>query len=153
LTVLHFVLQRRSAGSGKLCSRSSKFFPTKRVSGGGRGIRTPGTLSGTAVFKTARFDRSRIPPWQTSGGFSPVYNSHPAFEAALFAQWLNKWRSRTSIAPSPTSCILRREADRYPAHNKRYRRIGRFGCGGERSSASHSSAAQRGNGCAGLWVG
>jgi acyl carrier protein len=30
--------------------------------GGGRGIRTPGTVSRTAVFKTARFDRSRIPP-------------------------------------------------------------------------------------------
>src|SRR5712691_2465365 len=50
-----------------------------RLRGGGRGIRTPGTLSGTAVFKTARFDRSRIPPRQTSGDFSPVYNSHPAF--------------------------------------------------------------------------
>src|SRR5882762_1716488 len=30
--------------------------------GGGRGIRTPGTLSGTAVFKTACFNRSHIPP-------------------------------------------------------------------------------------------
>src|SRR5581483_4153021 len=30
--------------------------------GGGRGIRTPGTVSRTAVFKTARFNRSRIPP-------------------------------------------------------------------------------------------
>ncbi len=33
-----------------------------RKSGGGRGIRTPGTLPGTAVFKTARFNHSRIPP-------------------------------------------------------------------------------------------
>jgi hypothetical protein len=33
-----------------------------RLAGGGRGIRTPGTLSGTAVFKTARFNHSRIPP-------------------------------------------------------------------------------------------
>ena len=30
--------------------------------GGGRGIRTPGTLSGTAVFKTACFNHSHIPP-------------------------------------------------------------------------------------------
>jgi hypothetical protein len=30
--------------------------------GGGRGIRTPGTVSGTVVFKTTRFNRSRIPP-------------------------------------------------------------------------------------------
>ena len=32
------------------------------VCGGGRGIRTPGTLSGPTVFKTAAFDRSAIPP-------------------------------------------------------------------------------------------
>ena len=30
--------------------------------GGGRGIRTPGTVSGTTVFKTAAIDRSAIPP-------------------------------------------------------------------------------------------
>ena len=38
-----------------------------RLRGGGRGIRTPGTVSRTAVFKTARFNHSRIPPlkaWQ-----------------------------------------------------------------------------------------
>jgi hypothetical protein len=32
------------------------------VNGGGRGIRTPVTLSGKAVFKTACFNRSHIPP-------------------------------------------------------------------------------------------
>src|SRR5689334_2699390 len=31
-------------------------------SGGEGGIRTPGSLSATAVFKTARFDRSRTSP-------------------------------------------------------------------------------------------
>src|SRR5579871_1550150 len=31
-------------------------------SGGGRGIRTPGTVSGTVVFKTTAIDRSAIPP-------------------------------------------------------------------------------------------
>ena len=30
--------------------------------GGGRGIRTPGTLAGTTVFKTAGINRSPIPP-------------------------------------------------------------------------------------------
>ena len=30
--------------------------------GGGRGIRTPGPLAGSAVFKTAPFNRSGIPP-------------------------------------------------------------------------------------------
>ena len=32
------------------------------LNGGGRGIRTPGTVSRTVVFKTTRFNRSRIPP-------------------------------------------------------------------------------------------
>ena len=31
-------------------------------SGGGRGIRTPETLAGLAVFKTAAFNHSAIPP-------------------------------------------------------------------------------------------
>src|ERR1017187_4671294 len=35
--------------------------------GGGRGIRTPGPLSGTAVFKTACFNHSHIPPGLVSG--------------------------------------------------------------------------------------
>src|ERR1017187_4228410 len=38
-----------------------------RMRGGGRGIRTPGTLSGTAVFKTACFNHSHIPPGLVSG--------------------------------------------------------------------------------------
>ena len=56
---------RRFAGVSEAgaCSRNPEHSEGPRVlSGGGRGIRTPGTLSGTAVFKTARFDRSRIPP-------------------------------------------------------------------------------------------
>ena len=32
------------------------------VDGGGRGIRTPGTLPGTTVFKTAALNHSAIPP-------------------------------------------------------------------------------------------
>jgi hypothetical protein len=32
------------------------------VLGGGRGIRTPGTVSGPTVFKTAAIDHSAIPP-------------------------------------------------------------------------------------------
>ena len=32
-------------------------------SGGGGGIRTPGTLSGPTVFKTAGFNRSPTPPF------------------------------------------------------------------------------------------
>ena len=35
--------------------------------GGGRGIRTPGTLPGTVVFKTTAIDHSAIPPRRDSG--------------------------------------------------------------------------------------
>jgi putative two-component system response regulator len=37
----------------------------ERRAGGGRGIRTPGTLSGSTVFKTAALNRSAIPPHRT----------------------------------------------------------------------------------------
>src|SRR6185436_3969314 len=37
--------------------------------GGGRGIRTPGTLPGTVVFKTTAIDHSAIPP-----AFASVYH-------------------------------------------------------------------------------
>jgi hypothetical protein len=49
---------------GLSCTISKALGPrvTVRVAGGGRGIRTPGTVSGTVVFKTTRFNRSRIPP-------------------------------------------------------------------------------------------
>jgi hypothetical protein len=39
-----------------------RFGRVWKVIGGGRGIRTPGTLSGTTVFKTAGINRSPIPP-------------------------------------------------------------------------------------------
>ena len=42
-------IERREAGLRWFC-------------GGGRGIRTPGTVSRTAVFKTAAIDHSAIPP-------------------------------------------------------------------------------------------
>jgi hypothetical protein len=40
---------------------SGFFFKSLNV-GGERGIRTPGTVAGTTVFKTAAFDRSAISP-------------------------------------------------------------------------------------------
>ena len=43
------------AGSPSFGSRPARV-------GGGRGIRTPDTLSGTAVFKTAAINHSAIPP-------------------------------------------------------------------------------------------
>src|SRR5207253_10612594 len=40
---------------GRAPARTTRF-------GGGRGIRTPGTLPGTVVFKTTAIDHSAIPP-------------------------------------------------------------------------------------------
>ena len=42
---------------------------TSRLSGGEGGIRTPGTLSGTAVFKTACFNRSHTSPRESCQQF------------------------------------------------------------------------------------
>jgi hypothetical protein len=47
----------------------------QRLSGGGRGIRTPGTLSGTTVFKTAGINHSPIPP-QLGGPLSSLPYLH-----------------------------------------------------------------------------
>jgi hypothetical protein len=38
--------------------------------GGERGIRTPGALAGTTVFKTAAIDHSAISPWRKSKNLS-----------------------------------------------------------------------------------
>src|SRR5712692_1860662 len=47
-------------------SAASPFLPPhceiRQKYGGGRGIRTPGTLAGTVVFKTTCLNRSHIPP-------------------------------------------------------------------------------------------
>ena len=50
-----------------------------RLYGGGRGIRTPVTLSGKAVFKTACFNRSHIPPrvQDTCETYDTTLASHP----------------------------------------------------------------------------
>src|SRR5205814_7605890 len=55
--------------------------------GGGRGIRTPDTLSGIAVFKTACFNRSHIPPRELGYSLSALkrcsYKPNEALPAAM----------------------------------------------------------------------
>ena len=60
---------RRGVPSGRLgrrphsCPAHDREARRSRAkAGGGRGIRTPGTVSRTAIFKTAAFNRSAIPP-------------------------------------------------------------------------------------------
>jgi hypothetical protein len=45
-----------------LISKVKKTSEINRLSGGGRGIRTPGTVARTTVFETAPFNHSGIPP-------------------------------------------------------------------------------------------
>src|ERR1035441_9320790 len=56
-----------------------------RLAGGGRGIRTPGTLSSTAVFKTACFNRSHIPPHEESVYFHHYTAAVNRFKACSVA--------------------------------------------------------------------
>src|ERR1700719_2035316 len=43
-------------------SQLRNLLQQKGLFGGGRGIRTPGTVSGSVVFKTTAIDHSAIPP-------------------------------------------------------------------------------------------
>jgi hypothetical protein len=47
---------------GRVTRMEKLFIHKHNLNGGGRGIRTPGALSSTTVFKTAGFNRSPIPP-------------------------------------------------------------------------------------------
>src|SRR5579864_7892088 len=61
--------------------------------GGGRGIRTPGTVSRTAVFKTARFNRSLIPPQR----WLSVYQRVATETAALTSDFALRSRARCRV--------------------------------------------------------
>ena len=71
-----------------------------RPAGGGGGIRTPGTLSGTAVFKTAAFNRSATPPrekvYAGTDGRRGAVGIHP-----------RGW-PKTSLTPPPRAATLSR---------------------------------------------
>lgn len=62
---------------------------------GGRGIRTPGTLTGTTVFKTAAIDHSATPPREASRHFHAQLqqkksilkkNTSPPLDKCIFFQ-------------------------------------------------------------------
>jgi hypothetical protein len=71
LKVWSVIFERSSLGAneglnvGKGDNHCQNLFNHNKLQlciGGGRGIRTPDTLSGTAVFKTAAINHSAIPP-------------------------------------------------------------------------------------------
>jgi hypothetical protein len=56
--------------------------------GGGRGIRTPGTVSGPTVFKTAAIDHSAIPPrrgWRSHSSSGPAVSDYRHLQRAADA--------------------------------------------------------------------
>ena len=74
-----------------------KLLKMDNLYGGGRGIRTPGTLSGTTVFKTAGINRSPIPP--RGGNFTCFISLPQAHLMSLFAgvaHWLHTRLRRSS---------------------------------------------------------
>ena len=81
-----FVRLRQGYGGISSCQptpsrRSSRWNSTRaKADGGGRGIRTPGTLPGTVVFKTTAIDHSAIPPAFARGSTaSELRRDKPAF--------------------------------------------------------------------------
>ncbi len=68
--------------------------------GGGRGIRTPVTLAGKAVFKTACFNRSHIPPRMGTRLLSPLYDGHPLARFPSVVYWLSICIFRASLQSS-----------------------------------------------------
>src|SRR5664280_820569 len=81
-----------------------------RLFGGGRGIRTPGTVSRTAVFKTACFNRSHIPPHEENVYFHDCTAAVNRSKAGSVAYSLHKTRSKACIAATasdPTALTYR----------------------------------------------
>src|SRR6266851_10140380 len=85
----------------KVCFRASQ---TKNQSGGGRGIRTPGTVSGTVVFKTTRFNRSRIPPCFKINDLEKCYcvllSGHCTLNHSIISPWTSASYSKTIGNPA-----------------------------------------------------
>jgi len=69
-----------------------------RLSGGGRGIRTPGTVSRTAVFKTACFNRSHIPPREYQSFYDVLVNVSEAGIRAINSGQIQELFSTESAA-------------------------------------------------------
>ena len=74
------------------------------VFSGGEGIRTPGTVAGTAVFKTAAFDHSATPPsTSVCSSFSTTWTSPDRRFGRSFTSY-----SRSYPAPLPNTCTASR---------------------------------------------
>src|SRR5260221_9845844 len=71
-----------------------------RGSGGGGGIRTPGRVAPTAVFKNAAFDHSATPPRLLGTPHSPIAVSFARGSSAPTRQfWNGRCTARTTAPP------------------------------------------------------
>ena len=71
--------------------------------GGGGGIRTPGTLPGTVVFKTTAIDHSAIPP-----AFASVQHQLASAGELAFGHYAANLPKRIAMAVTKCSCWRRR---------------------------------------------
>ena len=88
---------------------SSNYRMLREYIGGGRGIRTPGTVSGPTVFKTAAIDRSAIPP-----RVAPHSSSRGASEAdePMCTGWRCARSGRSVERRTPRCVVERRQRPR-----------------------------------------
>jgi hypothetical protein len=98
----------KTGGSAPRIARYGRLIEMHRLlHGGGRGIRTPGTLSSTAVFKTACFNRSHIPPREQNIQVRQVYRI-PAIGNSVDGSCYISWTSPRTVG---RFCRLTAELD------------------------------------------
>src|SRR5436190_4704326 len=83
-------------------TRSAITFGSRPNGGGGRGIRTPGTLPGTVVFKTTAIDHSAIPPAFASVQHQLASMGMPVFASVQRTQACFGGQARLRATTPPT---------------------------------------------------
>jgi hypothetical protein len=88
--------RKQWAEFASLAGNISRNSLQRRLRGGGRGIRTPGTVSRTSVFKTDCFNHSHIPPPGNASGSISVYTAAEACTVSpgRFSNTLSAYQTR-----------------------------------------------------------
>src|ERR1051325_7226317 len=88
-----------------------------REVGGGRGIRTPGTLPGTVVFKTTAIDHSAIPPRRNLAGIR-AFSLGSSEIAPMCHRKCNDWDATPRRGtPNALNCALERRMAQLGLHD------------------------------------